>query len=63
MHRSSQAGAGGPQELSRVGKWPGQPDQKGTTKIPSVLYYDSRENVRVNPLNFTRALHTESRDN
>lgn len=37
--------SGGPQVVTRVGKWLGQPTQTAITKIPSVLYYNDREEV------------------
>lgn len=36
----------GPREVIRVGKWPGLPDQRGLTKIPSLVYYNRRQEVR-----------------
>ncbi|KAF8751777.1 ATP binding [Rhizoctonia solani] len=32
---------GGPQSIYRVMKWPGQEAQKGESKIPTLIYYDS----------------------
>ncbi|KAF8736628.1 ATP binding, partial [Rhizoctonia solani] len=32
---------GGPQSIHRVMEWPGQESQKGESKIPTLVYYDS----------------------
>lgn len=37
----------GPREVVRVGKWPGLPDQRGLTKIPSLVWYSESQQVRV----------------
>ncbi|KAF8317320.1 hypothetical protein DL93DRAFT_2076909 [Clavulina sp. PMI_390] len=34
---------GGQQVVTRVGKWPGLPEQRVISKIPSIIYYNDRE--------------------
>lgn len=45
---------GGPKQVIRVGKWPGLPDQRGLSKIPSVVYYDSYQIVCLDPTSMLR---------
>ena len=35
----------GPQAVTRVGEWPGQPAHRGESKIPTVIWYDRQNKV------------------
>jgi len=50
---------GGPQVVTRVSSWPGQHSQRGSSKIPSVIYYDKKGN----PIYFgAEAMSDEAKD-
>jgi hypothetical protein len=48
---------GGSQVVARVSSWPGQPSHRGSSKIPSVIYYDRKGNV-----SWPEAFRAESRN-